>query len=237
MPIEKGKLFLIPSPISENSLHSISPEVVEVIRSLDFFIVERLRTARRYISTIGHAKAIDDITFEEIPDEGFDEYQVERMLRETLATKNIGLMSEAGMPAIADPGNKYVRIAQRMSFTVVPLAGPSSIMMALMASGLEGQRFSFHGYLTAKKHDLPAQLRYLDQRSSLDDATQIWIEAPYRNKQILEAVSSNIAPERLFCIAAGLGSSDGFVKTKRIMDWKKEGWPEIHKVPAVFLIK
>lgn len=237
MPIEKGKLFLIPSPISEDSLQSISPEVVEVIRSLDFFIVERLRTARRYISAIGHPKAIDDMEFEEIPEDGPEGYQIERILREVLDKKNIGLMSEAGMPAVADPGNQYVSIAQRLGYTVVPLAGPSSIMMALIASGLEGQRFAFHGYLSAKKHDLPAQLRFLDQRSSLDDATQIWIEAPYRNKQILEAVSTNIAPERRFCIAAGLGSADGFVKTKRIMDWKKEGWPEIHKVPAVFLIK
>lgn len=237
MPKDKGKLFLIPSPISENSLHTISAEVISVIHGLEIFIVERIRTARRYISAVKHPKVIDDLIFEEIPEEGVDAEEIDRLMNLFLTGKNIGLMSEAGLPAIADPGNQYVRAAQKRGIQVVPLAGPSSIMMALMASGLEGQRFAFHGYLSAKKNDLPAQLRLLDQRASTDDATQIWIEAPYRNNQILDAVLKNIAPDKMFCIAAGLGHPDGFVITKRMMEWKKTGWPEIHKVPAVFLIK
>ena len=124
-----------------------------------------------------------------------------------------------------------------MGIKVVPLAGPSSIMLALMGSGLEGQRFSFHGYLSAKKNDLPSQLKHLVHRADQDDATQIWIEAPYRNKQILEAVEKNVNADRSFCIAAGLGDANGFVITKAVSEWKRVGWPEIHKVPAVFLLR
>ena len=233
----KGKLFLIPLPINEDGLASISPEVIEVIHSLDHFIVERVRTARRFVSGVKHPQKIDDLIFEEIPEEKLSDREVEKQMDILMQEKNIGLMSEAGMPAIADPGNQYVRAAQNRNMQVVPLAGPSSIMMALMGSGLEGQRFTFHGYLSAKKNELPAQLRFLDQRADMDDATQIWIEAPYRNNQILEAIERNIAPHRSFCIAAGLGSADGFVKTKQVSEWKREGWPEIHKVPAVFLLR
>ena len=146
-------------------------------------------------------------------------------------------MSEAGLPAVADPGNLYVRIAHRFGIKVVPLSGPSSIMMALMGSGLEGQRFAFQGYLSAKKDELASQLKELEKRADRDDATQIWIETPYRNGQILQAAEKYLDKNRNFCIAAGLGSEDGFVMTYKIFEWKKNGWPEIHKIPAVFLLK
>ena len=237
MSKEKRKLFLIPLPIHEEGLSTIPQESIEIIHSLDRFIVERARTSRRFVSAVKHPRKIDELLFEEIPEEKLTDREVETLLKEFLAIGNVGLMSEAGMPAIADPGNQYVRVAQKMNVDVIPLSGPSSIMMALMASGLEGQRFAFHGYLSAKKTELPAQLRHLDQRADIDDATQIWIEAPYRNKQILEAVERNIAPQRMFCIAAGIGQPHGFVITKTINEWKKKGWPEIHKVPSVFLIR
>ena len=237
MTIQKGRLFLIPSPISEEGIDSIAPEVIRIIHSLDYFIVERARTARRFISATHPVKSIEELQIEEIPENQIDEKEIEKLLSPLLQGKNIGLMSEAGMPAIADPGNRYVIAAQRIGIKVIPFAGPSSIMMALMASGLEGQRFSFHGYLSAKKNELPAQLKNLVQRADHDDATQIWIEAPYRNKQILEAVEKNIPQGKQFCIAANLGNEDGFVVTKLISEWKKNGWPEIHKVPAVFLLR
>lgn len=237
MTKEKRKLFLIPLPIHEDGLPTIPQETIDVIYSLDHFIVERARTARRFVSSLKHPRKIDDLIFEEIPEEKMTDREIETLLSQFSSNGDIGLMSEAGMPAIADPGNHYVRVAQKMGVEIIPLSGPSSIMMALMASGLEGQRFSFHGYLSAKKTELPAQLRHLDQRADIDDATQIWIEAPYRNKQILDAVERNIAPQRMFCIAAGIGQADGFVITKSVSDWKKKGWPEIHKVPSVFLIR
>lgn len=236
MALQKGKLFLIPSPINENGMDSISPESTGIMHSIDHFIVERVRTARRYVAASKHPKAIDDILFEEIPEGELHKSELEKMLHAAIGGKNIGLMSEAGLPAVADPGSQFVRTAHRLGLQVVPLPGPSSIMMALMGSGLEGQRFAFHGYLSAKKNELPAQLRFLDMRLEMDDATQIWIEAPYRNRQILEAVDKNIAPQRRFCIAAGLGNHDGFVMTRELHEWKKIGWPEIHKVPAVFLL-
>ncbi len=237
MALQKGKLFLLPSPISENGLKSLSPELIERIHLLDHFIVERARTARRYISATNPPRAIESLTVDEMPENEIQDSEIEILLKPLLNGKDIGLMSEAGLPAIADPGNRYVAVAQRLGIVVVPLSGPSSIMMALMASGLEGQRFSFHGYLSAKKTELPSQLKKLEQRAEQDDATQIFIETPYRNKQILEAVAKVIAPGRYFCIAAGLGAEDGFVITKQIGEWKKKGWPEIHKVPAVFLMR
>jgi len=233
----KGKLFLIPSPITEDALLSISPEVIKVIHSLDHFIVERARTARRFISATKHPKAISELTVEEMPEIEISDQDVQLTLKTMSDGKDIGIMSEAGLPAVADPGSRYVRIAQKMGIKVVPLAGPSSIMLALMGSGLEGQRFSFHGYLSAKKNDLPSQLKHLVHRADQDDATQIWIEAPYRNHQILEAVEKNVNAGRSFCIAAGLGNDNGFVLTKEVGEWKKDGWPEIHKVPAVFLLR
>ncbi|MFZ1675803.1 MAG: SAM-dependent methyltransferase [Saprospiraceae bacterium] len=233
----QGRVFLLPSPIVENGLESISPEVIRILHSLDYFIVERARTARRYISSTKPLKAIDLLSIEEIPEKAMNGKEIEMFLKPALEGHNIGIMSEAGLPAIADPGNHFVREAQKLGIVVVPLSGPSSIMMALMGSGLEGQRFAFHGYLSAKKDELGGQLRDLEKRADRDDATQIWIETPYRNMQIVQAVEKYLDQNRDFCIAAGLGGEDGMVVTKKIAEWKKSGWPEIHKVPAVFLIR
>ena len=237
MPKQKGRLFLLPSPIQENALDGIPHEVIQIMHSLDYFIVERARTARRYLSATKLIKAIDSLSMEEIPEETQKEKDIERFLQPAVDGKDIGLMSEAGLPAIADPGNIYVRSAHRLGIKVIPLSGASSIMMALMGSGLEGQRFAFHGYLSAKKDELSVQLKELEKRADQDDATQIFMETPYRNKQVLEAVGKKLDARRQFCIAANLGSDDSFVMTKEISEWKKSGWPEIHKVPAVFLIR
>ncbi len=233
----QGRVFLLPTPIVENGLESISPEVVRILHSLNYFIVERARTARRFISAMKHSKPIDLLSIEEIPEKMLIRKEIELLLKPALEGHDMGIMSEAGLPAIADPGNHIIREAQKLGIIVVPLSGPSSIMMALMGSGLEGQRFAFHGYLSAKKEELPAQLRELEKRADRDDATQIWIETPYRNMQIIQAVEKYLDQNRDFCIAAGLGDKDGIVVTKKIGEWKKSGWPEIHKVPAVFLIR
>ncbi len=233
----KGRLFLLPSPIHENGLESISPEVIRIMHSLDYFIVERARTTRRYLSATKPAKPFDRLSIEEMPEGNQTQKEIEVQLQPALEGHDIGIMSEAGLPAVADPGNIYVSAAHRLGIKVVPLSGPSSIMMALMGSGLEGQRFAFHGYLSAKKDELASQLKELEKRADRDDATQIWIETPYRNKQILQAAEKYLDQNRNFCIAAGLGFEEGFVITKQISVWKKSGWPEIHKVPSVFLIR
>lgn len=237
MAIQRGKLFMIPTPIIENGNESITQEAITIIHSLNYFIVEKARTARRFISSTNPARPIEDLLIEEISEVEIENSDIEKILEPLTHGKNMGIMSEAGLPAVADPGNKFVACAQRMGIIVIPLAGPSSIMMALMASGLEGQRFAFHGYLSAKKSELPSQLRHLDQRADQDNATQIFIETPYRNTQIIEAVERNISSSRNFCIAAGIGDPKGFVITKTVAEWKKNGWPPIHKIPAVFLFR
>ena len=237
MAKHKGRLFLVPSPIADDGLVSISPEAIRILHSLDYFIVDRARTSRRYISATQHPRSIGEMVFEEMPEEVKDLVLLEKQLQPLLEGRDIGILSEAGLPAIADPGSRYVAIAQQMGIQVIPISGPSSIIMALMASGMEGQRFAFHGYLSAKKDELGKQLKDLERRADRDDATQIWIETPYRNRQMMEIAGVNLDGHRMFGIAANLGSENGFVRTRRIVEWKKEGWPEIHKIPAVFLMK
>jgi len=237
MTQQRGRLFLLPSPIQEGELHAISAEVIRVLHSLDYFIVERARTARRYISQTKPSKPIDSLNIREILISDISDLEIQKALAPALEGHDIGLLSEAGLPAIADPGNSYVAMAHQMDIVVVPMSGPSSIFMALMASGLEGQRFMFHGYLSAKKDELGKQLHDLEVRADRDDATQIFIETPYRNHQVMEVAEHRLSSKRMLCIAAGIGMEGGFVKTKSMKEWRKSGWPEIHKVPTVFLVR
>jgi 16S rRNA (cytidine1402-2'-O)-methyltransferase len=233
----RGKLFLLASPITENGLDSIPASVTRVVHELRYFIAERERTARRYIRALEHPLTIDELTIEEMPQDIMDPKWVDRQMQPLLAGHDIGILSEAGLPAIADPGSAYVAWAHRMHIAVVPCSGPSSLMMALMASGLEGQRFAFHGYLSAKREELARQLKEIELRANRDKATQIFIETPYRNQQVLETVVKIVGGERMFCIAANVGGEGGFVKTKRVRVWAKEGFPELHKIPCVFLLR
>ena len=237
MTQQRGRLFLLPSPIQEGELNGISADVIKVLHSLDYFIVERARTARRYISLTKPSKAIDSLTIREILVSDISENEIQKALAPAMEGHDIGLLSEAGLPAIADPGNSYVAMAHQMDIIVVPMSGPSSIFLALMASGLEGQRFMFHGYLSAKKDELGKQLHDLEVRADRDDATQIFIETPYRNHQVMEVAEHRLSSKRMLCIAAGIGMEEGFVKTKSMKEWRKSGWPEIHKVPTVFLVR
>jgi len=234
---KKGSLFLLPSPIAEQSLHSIPPEAIQILHRLDHFIVERARTARRYISSTKPEKAIDSLSILEMPEDMTNQVFIQNQLQPLLDGHDMGILSEAGLPAVADPGNRYVAAAHSLGIRVVPVSGPSSIMMALIASGLEGQRFSFHGYLSAKREEVEHQLPLLEKRAQREDATQIWIEAPYRNRQVMEAAAKVLDKKTMFCIASGLGGKDGFVLTRNIASWLRSGWPEIHKVPTVFLLK
>lgn len=233
----KGKLYLLPTPIDEHGLESIPVEAIRIMHSLEHFIVERARTSRRYISSTKPPRKIETLLIEEMLEDVNNMKLMEAQMQPLLEGKDMGMLSEAGLPAIADPGSKYVAIAHRLGIRVVPITGPSSIMMALMASGLEGQRFTFHGYLSAKKEDLANEIQNIERRADKDNATQIWIETPYRNRQIMEAVEKYLDPKRMFCIAAGIGSKDGFVITRQVNAWRRSGWPEIHKIPTVFLLR
>lgn len=189
------------------------------------------------ISLSKPARKIDELHITEMPESVPNESVLKEALAPLLKGNDMGILSEAGLPAIADPGSGYVAAAHRMGIEVIPMSGPSSLFMALMASGMDGQRFMFHGYLSAKKDELGKQLRELEQRSNRDRATQIWIETPYRNMQVMEAVEHQLHAKTRFCIAANMGGESGFVKTKTVGDWKKMGWPEVHKVPVVFLLE
>ncbi len=231
----KGKLYLIPTPLGEEVLHTIPEYVKDIIGNIDFFIVEKAKTARRFIKKSGTSKPIPELTFYElnkrtVKSEIFD------FLKPLEEGKDMGMMSEAGSPGVADPGAIVVRLAHRLDIEVVPLVGPTSILMALMASGMNGQHFAFVGYLSPKRNELAKGLRKLEQQTRRNNQTQIFIETPYRNKNVIETALHVLAPETYFCVAADISLPTEFIKTKKIKDWRKTKLPDLHKRPAIFLI-
>jgi len=235
MAIPKGNLYLIPTPLGENE-HDISlPEHnIRIIQTLHIFIVEELRTARRFLRKAGYTKDFETVSFF-ILNEHTPENEATEFLSDALKGNHIGLLSEAGCPAVADPGSFIVQLAHQKGLKVIPLVGPSSIMMALMASGLNGQSFVFHGYLPVKPEQRKSKLRDLDRIVNHQSQTQIFIEAPYRNKQIIQAIISNCSDETLLCIACNITMPDESIVTKSIKDWKKTNY-DPGKRPVVFLL-
>ncbi|MDX1476263.1 MAG: SAM-dependent methyltransferase [Saprospiraceae bacterium] len=230
----RGALILIPVPIAPGNLPSLPAEVIAAIHRLRFFIVENARTARRLIKSTNPPYRINELTILELRYE--TSFDLEQLLRPALEGHDVGLMSEAGCPAIADPGAHVVRHAHEQGIEVKPLVGPSSIILALMASGMNGQRFCFLGYLTPKRDKLPGVLRRLESESRRTRTTQIFIEAPYRNQQIYTACLETLSPETLLCVARDLTDPDEYVVTATVAAWRKAGTPDLHKRPAIFLL-
>ena len=233
--MNKGNLYLIPTPLGETGLEAGLPAYnMQILQNIDTFIVEELRTARRFLRKAGYDKDFETVTFyllnEHTPDD-----EVTGMLEKSLSGKHIGLLSEAGLPCIADPGNIAVRLAHRKGIRVIPLTGPSSIMLALMASGLNGQNFVFHGYLPVKPDERAKALRELENGASRNKQTQIFIETPYRNLQMLESIVKTCHPSLILCIAANLTLPTEWIRSMAISEWKRQK-PELHKRPAVFLL-
>ncbi len=230
-----GKLFLIPITLGEDALFALPQYVIDRIHLLDTFIVERAKTARRFIKTTQPSRPINELTIFELdkhnPHQGIDSF-----LQPALAGQDIGLMSEAGCPGVADPGARVVRKAHQLGIEVVPLVGPSSLLLALMASGMNGQQFCFHGYLSPKKGEMAKELKDLEQRVAKKYQTQIFIETPYRNQSVIEAALKVLSPETIFCIAADLTLPTQFIRSAPIRKWQKMEIPNLHKRPAVFLI-
>jgi 16S rRNA (cytidine1402-2'-O)-methyltransferase len=231
----KGKIYLIPTPLGEGALHTIPPYVVEHIHQLDTFIVERAKTARHFIKATNPPYPLSILTIFDIDEntQSIDFQAVEYILKQN---KSIGVMSEAGCPGVADPGAKVVAWAHARGYEVVPLAGPSSILLALMASGLNGQSFTFHGYLSAKRPELAKDLKRLEDISKRQRQTQIFIETPYRNKQVIETAFKTLLPVTKFCIAADLTLPPQFIATKTIADWRKTPLLDLQKRAAIFLM-
>lgn len=232
---EKGKLYLIPSPLGENDPSEVIP--LPILKSLEgfrTFVVEEVRTARRYLSKAGLKGRIDGLEFFEL-NEHTEAATVESYLKLFNDGNDVALISEAGLPAVADPGAQLVALAHRHGIEVIPAVGPSSLMMSLMASGLNGQSFAFCGYIPAKTDERKSKLKLLEKVSGQLKQTQIIIETPYRNDSLFKDMLSTCSPSTRLCIAANITMPDAYIKTKTIAQWKKEVIT-IGKRPCVFLI-
>ncbi|NVO18806.1 MAG: SAM-dependent methyltransferase [Bacteroidetes bacterium] len=233
--MKPGILYLIPTPLGDPGEELVQfPGNKEIIESLEIFIVEELRTARRFLKKSGISRSIDALTFFEL-NEHTVQQESEHFLDPALAGKNIGLLSEAGLPCIADPGHTVVMLAHRKGIRVIPLVGPSSLMLALMASGMNGQQFVFHGYLPAKPNERVQALRSLEKDIHIHHRTQIFIEAPYRNQAMLDSIRNSCNGETRLCIAIDLTMETEYISTRPIAGWKNN-LPDLHKRPAVFLL-
>lgn len=232
---EKGKLYLIPSPLGENDPKEVIPvPVLESLTGFRTFVVEEIRTARRYLSKAGLKGRIGELEFHEL-NEHTDQSTIEGYLKLFDDGNDVALISEAGLPAVADPGAQLVSLAHRHGIEVVPAVGPSSLMLALMASGLNGQSFAFCGYIPAKTDERRSKLKTLEKVSSQLRQTQIIIETLYRNDSLFADMTSICSPSTKICVAANITMPDAFIKTKTAGEWKKQ-IPVIGKRPCVFLI-
>ena len=232
---EKGKLYLIPSPLGDNDPTEVIPQpVLDSLKGFRTFVVEEIRTARRYLSKAGLKGTIGELEFHEL-NEHTEQSTVEGYLKLFDNGNDVALISEAGLPAVADPGAQLVALAHRHGIEVVPAVGPSSLMMSLMASGLNGQSFAFCGYIPAKTEDRKSKLKLLENISGQLKQTQIIIETPYRNDSLFKDILSTCSPSTRLCVAANITMPDAFIKTKTVSQWKKENLI-IGKRPCVFLI-
>lgn len=231
----KGNLYLIPTPLGDTGFEAALPAFnLQLLQKIEIFIVEELRTARRFLRKAGYTQDFENVTFyllnEHTPDN-----ETGTMLEKAGTGQNIGLLSEAGLPCIADPGNIVVRLAHQKGIRVIPLTGPSSIMLALMASGFNGQNFVFHGYLPVKTDERLKVLRELEHAIAKSNQTQIFIETPYRNLAMLESIVKTCHPSLSLCIAVDLTLTTEWIRSMPISEWKKQK-PDLHKRPAVFLL-
>lgn len=232
--MNKGKLYLIPAPLGDNDPAEVLPAgVIERACSLRVFVVEEIRTARRFLSKYGLRGHISELEFHEL-NEHSTASDVEA-LGELFERGDVGLLSEAGLPAVADPGAELVALCHRRGIEVVPLVGPSSLMLALMASGLNGQSFAFCGYVPAKAEERRSALKSLEKQSAAAKRSQIIIETPYRNDSLLADMLQTLAPRTRLCIAADITLPSQFIRTDSIAGWRSHV-PVIGKRPCVFII-
>jgi 16S rRNA (cytidine1402-2'-O)-methyltransferase len=229
----KGNLYLIPIPIAEGAIHTLPAEVLEHTLHIRHYFVENIRTARRFLKSIHKELVIDDIQFSEIGKHtAIDIATFKKWLNDG---QEVGVMSEAGCPGIADPGAELANIAHSIGAKVIPLTGPNSIVLALMASGLNGQSFCFNGYLPIKEPARSQKIKALEALSKKENQTQLFIETPYRNNQLLDEILKHCNDNTQCCIAMNLTADNAYIKTQQVKEWKKQK-PNLEKVPAVFLL-
>ena len=232
---KKGNLYLIPTPLADNSLDKlVTADLQNTIKSIDHFLVENIRTSRRYISSLKLSIDIEKLKFS-VMDKNTSTEDIGQLCSPLTRGIDMGVLSEAGCPGIADPGNLAVSFAHKNGIKVIPIVGPSSIFMALMASGFNGQNFVFHGYLPIDKQKRAQRIRELENNSKKDAQAQIFMETPYRNNQLLTDLLKVCKPFTRLCIARNITGNDELIATKTIGEWKKFDI-DLHKTPAVFLI-
>jgi 16S rRNA (cytidine1402-2'-O)-methyltransferase len=229
----KSNLYLIPIPIADGAVQTLPAEVFEHTLHIKHYFAENARTARRFLKSIHKELVIEEIQFSEIDKHtGIDGTTFKKWINEG---HDVGVMSEAGCPGIADPGAELANMAHSMSVKVIPLTGPNSIVLALMASGLNGQSFCFNGYLPIKEPARSQKLKTLEALSKKENQTQLFIETPYRNNQLLDEILKHCNDSTQCCIAMNLTADNAYIKTQLIKEWKKQK-PNLEKAPAVFLL-
>lgn len=235
---EKGVLYMIPCPISDSTgVYDVVPEANRrIMDALDYFIVENVRSARRFLSKARVSRRIEELEFVELNEHTIAGAAIQAMIKPIEEGRSAGVISEAGVPGVADPGALVVEACHRRGIRVVPLVGPSSILLAMMASGLNGQSFAFVGYLPVKPPERAKAIRSLERRAHSEQQSQIFIEAPYRNVKLAEQILEVCAAESRLTIACDITSPDEIILTKTIAEWRKRGLPDIAKRPTIFII-
>lgn len=229
-----GKLYLLPNLLGETTVEGVIPgDVIDMIKNIRIFATENVKNTRRYLKKIEKTINIDELTFLDL-NEHSDIKDIETYIP-YLKDNDVGIISEAGCPGIADPGAELVALAHRHGYQVVPLVGPSSILLALIASGCNGQNFSFNGYLPVNRAERVKALKNYEKQSSVENRTQIFIETPYRNLQLLEDIVSSLSPVTRLTVACDITTENEYIKTMQIKDWKHEK-PDINKRPTIFIL-
>lgn len=232
----RGKLYLVPASLGDSPWTATVPaDAAAIARRLTHFVVENAKTARADLKRLEHPTPLRELDIRPLPDA-----PTPTALRDLLAPamrgSDIGLMSEAGVPAVADPGALLVEAAHTMDIAVVPLVGPSSLLLALMASGLNGQQFAFHGYLPVHDAERTSAIRALEAESAQKSQTQLFIETPYRNQRMLDALVASCRPSTRLCVARGVTTANEWIQTRSVAQWKARPLPDLGKVPTVFLL-
>ena len=228
---------MVPCPIADDGeMARVLPEYnADIVHSINYFVVENLRTGRRFLSRVGMGRPIDTLKMAEL-NEHTAPAEVEALIAPILAGENCAMISEAGCPGVADPGAALAALCHRHGVRVVPLVGPSSILLALMASGMNGQSFAFNGYLPVKTPERQRALRNLERRARTEHQSQIFIEAPYRNRQMLEAIVASCAPDTRVTVAVDITADSERIVTRSVAEWRRAMPDDLHKRPAIFII-
>lgn len=208
----------------------------DVIAALDYFIVENIRSARRFLSKCGLTERIDVSEFRELNEHTVSPAEIEALVKPVAEGRSAGVISEAGVPAVADPGAQVVALCHKKGIRVVPLVGPSSILMAVMASGLNGQSFAFNGYLPVKTPERIKAIRFFERRAVTERQTQVFIETPYRNLKLWEQLMQTCAPSTMLTVAAGITAEGEYIATRTVGEWRRCEMPDIGRRPAIFAI-